>query len=109
MLELFQTEWCPSSAHVRQRLTELGIDYVVRQVSAERSERTALRAATGSDVVPTVRAEDGTIVVGEAAILTFIDDRFDEPDDAAVQRARATRARRRYLERECACLEPDTR
>ena len=26
MLQLFQTEWCPASRRVRQRLTELGID-----------------------------------------------------------------------------------
>jgi len=32
MLELFQTEWCPASRRVRQRLTELGLDYVNRQV-----------------------------------------------------------------------------
>ena len=27
MYELWQTEWCPASRRVRQRLTELGIDY----------------------------------------------------------------------------------
>ena len=26
MLELFQTEWCPGSRRIRQRLTELGLD-----------------------------------------------------------------------------------
>jgi glutaredoxin len=33
MLELWQTEWCPASRRVRERLTELGVDYVTRQVS----------------------------------------------------------------------------
>jgi hypothetical protein len=28
MLELFQTEWCPGSRRIRQRLTELGLDYL---------------------------------------------------------------------------------
>ena len=28
MLELWQTEWCPASRRVRERLTELGVDYV---------------------------------------------------------------------------------
>ena len=28
MVELWQTEWCPASRRVRQRLTELGIDYI---------------------------------------------------------------------------------
>ena len=42
MLELFQTEWCPASRRVRQRLTELGLDYLNRQVPVEREERTVL-------------------------------------------------------------------
>jgi len=36
MLELYQAEWCPSSRRVRQRLTELGLDHVSRQVPAQR-------------------------------------------------------------------------
>ena len=43
MLELFQTEWCPASRRVRQRLTELGLDYLNRQVPVERV-RAELRA-----------------------------------------------------------------
>jgi hypothetical protein len=37
MLELWQTEWCPASRRVRERLTELGVDYVVGQVPVEKS------------------------------------------------------------------------
>jgi len=29
MLELYQTEWCPASRRVRERLTELSLDYLV--------------------------------------------------------------------------------
>lgn len=36
MLELWQTEWCPASRRVRQRLTELGIDYLIRQVPVDK-------------------------------------------------------------------------
>jgi glutathione S-transferase len=103
MLELFQTEWCPASARVRQRLTELGVDYVIRQVPAERDCRGALLAATGCDVVPTLRTEAGDVFSGEAPILAFLGQRFVEPFDAEAQRARAARARRRYLEEECTC------
>jgi hypothetical protein len=38
MLELYQTEWFPASRRVRERLTELGLDYLVRQVPVEREE-----------------------------------------------------------------------
>ena len=40
MLELWQTEWCPASHRIRQRLTELEVDYVIRQVPVEKDERT---------------------------------------------------------------------
>ena len=33
-LELWQTEWCPASHRVRQRLTELGLTYTVHQVQS---------------------------------------------------------------------------
>jgi uncharacterized protein (DUF302 family)/glutaredoxin len=62
MLELFQTEWCPASRHVRQRLTELDIDYVSRQVPVEREARTALREAIGADTIPALRLENGSAI-----------------------------------------------
>jgi glutaredoxin len=40
VLTLYQAEWCPYSSAVRQRLTELGIDFVAKQVPlARRIER----------------------------------------------------------------------
>ena len=35
-LELWQTEWCPASHRVRQRLTELGLSYLARPVPVAR-------------------------------------------------------------------------
>jgi len=61
MLELWQTEWCPASRRIRERLTELGIDYVTRQVPVGKAERTALRQKTGSDTIPALVLEDGQI------------------------------------------------
>jgi glutaredoxin len=37
-VELFQAEWCPYSHRVRQRLTELGLDFTARQVAADPDE-----------------------------------------------------------------------
>jgi glutathione S-transferase len=67
ILELYQTEWCPASRRVRERLTELGLDYLVHQVPVEREERTALLEATGADTIPALLLEDGGTVVGEEA------------------------------------------
>jgi hypothetical protein len=52
MHELWQTEWCPASRRVRQRLTELGIDYLGRQVPVEKDDRVLLLERTGTDTIP---------------------------------------------------------
>jgi glutathione S-transferase len=109
VLELYQTEWCPASRRVRQRLTELGLDFVARQVPAEAGERAALGAATGATSVP-VLCDGGHVVVGADAILAYLDSRHDDPPEAAGHRARASRARRRDLEEACPpAPEPATR
>jgi glutathione S-transferase len=110
MLELFQTEWCPASRRIRQRLTELGLDYINRQVPVDRGERAALYAATGSHTIPGLVLEDGSAVVGEDEILAYLDQHhYGEPEEAEPHRVKAAKARRRYLEEECACLPLATR
>ena len=108
MLELWQTEWCPASRRVRERLTELGVDYLTRQVPVERGDRVALRAATGSDTIPALVLEDGSAVVDETAIGAWLDDHFTATAGAEAHRLKAAKARRRYLEEECTCLQPVT-
>jgi glutaredoxin len=39
VLTLYQAEWCPYSSAVRERLTELGIDFVAKQVAPRQEER----------------------------------------------------------------------
>ncbi|HEY8629436.1 MAG TPA: glutaredoxin domain-containing protein [Gaiellaceae bacterium] len=104
MLELWQTEWCPASRRVRERLTELGVDYVTRQVPVEQKDRKALLAVAGTDSIPALVVEDGS---GEAAIGSWLDDHFTEPAGAEAHRLKAAKARRRYLE-VCTCLQPVT-
>ena len=105
MLELFQTEWCPASQRVRQRLTELGVDYVIRQVPVERDARTVLQAATASDTIPAVRLDNGSAIVGEENILAFLEEHEVEPPESEAHRTKAAKARRRYLEEECECSQ----
>jgi glutathione S-transferase len=101
--ELWQTEWCPASHRVRQRMTELGIDYLVRQVPVEKDDRVVLRERTGTDTVPTLVTPDGEIVVDEAAIFSYLERHEPEPTAALAHRLKAEKARRRYLEKECEC------
>ena len=99
-LELWQTEWCPASRRVRQRLTELGLSYLVRQVPVEREHRAELLRTTGHQSIPVLLA-DGEVVAGEEPIVTYLNTHFAEPPEAEHQRAKAVTAKRNELEKTC--------
>jgi glutaredoxin 3 len=103
MDELWQTEWCPASRRVRQRLTELGIDYITRQVPVDKSDRVLLRERTGADTIPVLVVPGEQPFVGEEAIIVHLNGRRPVPEGAHAHRVKAERARRRYLEEECEC------
>ena len=107
-LELYQTEWCPASRRVRQRLTELDVAYVVRQVPVERGGRAELLARTGVDSIPVLIDGKGDAYVGEVEILSFLDARFEEPSGAEEHRLKAVKARKRELEEARRWLEAVT-
>jgi glutathione S-transferase len=109
MLELYQAEWCPSSRRVRQRLTELGLDYISRQVAARRNARIALREAVGADTIPALRLENGAAIVGADNILAYLGEYVVESPEAEAHRQRAALARRRYLGDECDCARASRR
>ena len=73
------------------------------------AEREALRKTTGSETIPTLVSEDGTVAIGEEAIRRYLDEQIAEPAEAEAHRLKAAKARRRYLEEECECLQPATR
>lgn len=78
MIQLFQAEWCPFSRAVRQRLTELGVDYIIRQVAPFQPDRAALLEQTGVDTIPVVVFEDGEVVGGDTReIIAVLDERLD--------------------------------
>jgi glutathione S-transferase len=108
MLELWQTEWCPASRRVRQRLTELGIDYVAHQVPVERAQRHLLRERTGTDTIPVLVLTGGEVLAGEDTISAYLNARVPEPPEAQAHRLKAEKARRRYLQEECECLPTAT-
>lgn len=90
MDELYQAEWCPHSKRVRQRFTELGVSFVARQVPADPADREELRRKTGSDEIPALVAEDGTVVNEDAdRIIEYLDERHSERADAEEHGQRA--------------------
>jgi glutaredoxin len=66
VLTLYQAEWCPYSAAVRERLTELGIDFVARQVAPRKEDRRDV------DEIPTLEAESGERHAGTDAAFAFL-------------------------------------
>ena len=91
MLILWQTEWCRGSQRVRQRLTELGVDLIIRQVPAEPSCRYELLSRFNETSVPLLET-GGRVIVGTDEILAWLDETYHERDDAPQHRARAERS-----------------
>ena len=76
MLELYQAEWCPYSHVVRERLTELGVDFVARQVAPRPEDRGAMRDAVGTDSIPVLVTEDGRTLTESDEILAFLEETY---------------------------------
>jgi predicted GNAT family acetyltransferase/glutaredoxin len=74
-LTLYQAEWCPFSSAVREVLTELVLDFVARQVEPWPEERAELRAIAGTDRIPVLRSEDGTLHHGVREIFAHLRER----------------------------------
>ena len=86
--QLFQAEWCPFSHLVRNRLTELGVDVVLRQVAADRAQRDEMAEVTGgSRGIPTLVVGD-EVISGHDEIIDWLDARYAERDDVELHRAK---------------------
>ena len=83
---LYQTEWCPFSSAVREVLTELGVDFVARQVEPWPDQRRELRAISGTDQIPVLQAEDGRFYRGTREIFAHLRER--DPSRFAVAHRR---------------------
>jgi glutathione S-transferase len=69
---LYQAEWCPFSSAIRELMTELGIDVVLRQVEPFPEQRGRLSEVAGTDQIPVLVAEDGQIFRGTRAIFAYL-------------------------------------
>jgi uncharacterized protein len=72
-LTLYQVEWCPYSSAVREVLTELGVDFVARQVEPEPEQRERLRALAGTDMIPVLETEAGELFRGTREIFRYLE------------------------------------
>jgi len=74
-LTLYQAEWCPFSAAVREVLTELGLDFVARQVEPWPEQRAELGALSGGDLIPVLETEEGELYRGTREIFAHLRER----------------------------------
>lgn len=78
MLELYQFESCPFCAKVRQKLTALGIDYIIRNVPrSEPEKREFLKQISGNEQVPVLVDLDNNVIMKESDdIIAYLDKHF---------------------------------
>ena len=77
MLELFQVEGNEECGRVRERLSRLLLDFVVRQVSSDKGQRTRLNLATGQTEVPVLVDLERRIIITEAHdIIAYLEENY---------------------------------
>ncbi len=87
MIQVFQAEWCPFSAQVRERLNELDLPFIALPVPVPQEERDVMFERTGSRSIPAVILEDETVLAGDTdEIVAELGRRFPEPATAAAHR-----------------------
>ncbi|HET6371721.1 MAG TPA: glutathione S-transferase N-terminal domain-containing protein [Candidatus Polarisedimenticolia bacterium] len=83
MLELYQYEGCPECGRVREKLSELLLDFVARQVPRDVARRTRLQVATGQSEVPALVDPEERMIITEADdIIAYLEETYGEPDTA---------------------------
>lgn len=80
MLELYQFEECPYCQIVRTRLTDLGIDYLIRNEPRDKQKRERLQRISGQKGVPTlVDPERGvTIPDDDQKIIRYLEEHYQK-------------------------------
>ena len=93
MITLYQAEWCPYSSGVRQRLTELGTDFIAKQVAPKQEQR------DGEHEIPMLTNGDGECFEGTDAIFEYLaaltPGEWEHQHRAQYRAHRADRARER--------------
>ncbi len=92
MIKVYQAEWCPHSHKIRQRMTELGLQFLAIPVSAVPKERDELIQVSGQNKIPVVVLDDGTLLKGnDKHILDGLNTRFSEPVGARAHQQKAVK------------------
>lgn len=69
---LYQAEWCPYCARVRQAMTDLLLDYKIVNVPRAHSERTLLKELFGVTGIPSMMDGEVKIADDDNAIIAYL-------------------------------------
>jgi glutaredoxin 3 len=80
-MRLYQAEWCPFSHRVRAKLTELGVDYEVVNVSASAKRREELGEVAGTKAIPVL--VDGERIISDSdEAISYLEQKYRiEPEE----------------------------
>lgn len=74
---LYQAEWCPYCARVRQHLSDLLLDYKVVNVPRDHAERTIVKEVSGQTGIPVM--VDGEVVLDDDDdIIPYLDKKYGQ-------------------------------
>jgi glutaredoxin 3 len=69
---LYQAEWCPYCARVRQALTDLLLDYKIVNVPHDHADRTLLKELFGVTGIPSMIDGEIKIADDDNAIIAYL-------------------------------------
>jgi glutaredoxin 3 len=79
---LYQAEWCPYCARVREKLTDLLLDYKVVNVPADHSQRGIVKEVSGQTGIPVM--VDGDVVLDDDDdIIPYLEKTYGEQAKSA--------------------------
>lgn len=76
---LYQTDWCPFCARVREGLDRLGLAYDIVNVPDAHQDRTVVRELFGVTGVPSLVDGDVKIADDDDAILAYLNKTYGAP------------------------------
>jgi glutathione S-transferase len=76
---LYQAEWCPYCARVRQALTDLLLDYKNVNVPRNHADRTLLREMFGTTGIPSMIDGEVKIADDDDAIIAYLRETYSKP------------------------------
>lgn len=75
LLELYQFEQCPFCGKVRQKLTDLGIDFIARQVDPD--DRSRVKEVSGQESVPVLVDPNRDVTMPESDdIVEYLEEHY---------------------------------